>query len=383
MKVAIVQYSSSLDGSAISGLMIAKGLLEREWEVEVILGAEGPLKAELKDRCSVSVIPHKNPLRRHGIYRFVRDILTEHRRSLAFEGAFEQSKPDLVYINSLVSYSASVAAKRLQIPVVWHIRELFSDAGGEMVWPSLLPKYLLRRWITSVAAQVVVNSGAVAGNIFGSKFSRGTVRINNGVPPSFFSERGDKDRLRGEMGLPLGRPLVGLPGTFRPVKGHEFLLRAIPEVVRKIPDCCIALTGSTDSSYASEVMRKINDAPFADRVFFTGNIRGMERFYHACDVCCVPSSSESFGRTAIECMASRTPFVASAVGGLKEIVSHDQNGLLVPYGDVPALAEALISLLTDTDRVQRLVQQGVVDARQKYSEQAYVEKVVEVINRAF
>ncbi len=381
MRLAFVQYSSNLGGSSISGEMIVSGLLDRGWDVDVYFAFDGPFIERMKgDRCSPSVIPHKNWLRQAGVLRFAKNLRSESRLSVAFEREFERTRPDIVYVNSLVSYAAARAAKQLRIPLVWHLRELFSDELGEMKWPADYAKGYVRRRIASMATKIVVNSSAVASNIFGSASAVSVENVPNAVSPKFFEIRGDQAACRRCLQLPASVPLVGLPGTLRRVKGHEFLFGAIPLIVERIPDCQFAVTGAIDSDFARSLVDFAKAESLANRVFFTGPVSDMLSFYHGCDVCCVPSLSEPFGRTAIECLATRTPLVATAVGGLKEIVQDGKNGLLVPYGDEMALADSLVSLLTDSGRANGLVEQAARDAAERYTEKVYVERIAAVID---
>lgn len=360
--------------------MIVKGLQARGCDVTMTLGGEGPWQERISRDCPVSVIEHKNWLRQQHPLRFLRDLAAEQKKAQAFEESFARTKPDLVYLNSLVCYAPAVAAHRLRIPVVWHLRELFSDVGGEMVWPRWIPKALIRRRIGALADQIVVNSQAVADNVFGLMNGISSIRIPNGVSDNFFDHVDDKESARKHFGLPPDAPVVGVPATFRPMKGHEFFFRSVPAILARVPDCWFALSGPLDSPFALKLKESIQNESFVDRMIFPGLVQDMPRFYRACDVCCVPSSSEPFGRTAIECMAMQVPLVASAVGGLKEIVEHDRNGLLVESHDQVALSQAIVSLLTKPQRKQRLVAQAAKDARENYSAEVYSGRVIEVIN---
>src|SRR5690242_19369154 len=97
----------------------------------------------------------------------------------------------------------------------------------------------------------------------------------------------------------------------------------------------------------------------------------MHQFYRACDVICIPSRSEPFGRTVVEAFAVGAPVVASAVGGIRETVRSGENGLAVEFGDVPALVEALSRLIQDRSLRETLSRTGVRDARERYSANAY------------
>jgi len=299
-----------------------------------------------------------------------------------FEREFKRTRPDIVYVNSLVSYAPARAAHRLGIPIVWHMRELFSDEQGEMVCPAFFARSFVRRTISSLATKVVANSLAVASNMFGERTDVVVENVPNAVSEEFFQSRGDRLACRQSLNLSGSGPLVGLPGTLRPVKGHQFLFQAIPSILERVPDCLFAVTGAIDSQFARDIVKQTEEGPLAGRVFFTGPISDMVPFYHACDVCCVPSLSESFGRAAIECFATRTPLVATSVGGLKEIVHDGDNGLLVRYGDENALADAVVSLLTDSERANCLVEQAAIDAKERYTERVYFDKIATVIDEA-
>ena len=360
--------------------MIVRGLLSRGCEVNMSLGSDGPWRERISADCPVDVVPHKNWLRRQQVWRFFKDLFAEHRSAGGFEKVFAQNRPDLVYLNSLVCYAPAVAARRLGIPVIWHIRELFSDVGGEMTWPNRIPKQVVRRRIVSLADRLIVNSEAVRCNVFGEEGVPRPVVIPNGVGEVFFRNTCEKSEAREGFGLPLDQPVVGVPATFRPMKGHEFFVRSVPKVLERVPHCTFAFTGAIDSPFARSLQEQIQAQPFSDRIVFTGVIQDMPQFYRACDVCCVPSSSEPFGRTAIECMASGVPLVASAVGGLKEIVQHEQNGLLVEYGDVCSLADSVVLLLMDSLVRERLVSRALQDAVENYSASVYTDRVIGVIN---
>ncbi len=381
MRLALVQYSSNFGGSTISGQMISDGMIERGWDVDVFFGFDGPfVESQRSEFCTTHVIEHRNWLRTPGLLRFVKNLRAEQLASAAFEEAFKRTKPDLVYINTLVSYAAARAAKRLRVPTVWHVRELFADDHGELSWPAGFAKSYVRGRIFDFSTKLVVNSSAVAANVFGVDNTVGAENVPNAVDPKFFVPRGDRAQSRANLGLPSDIPLIGLPGTLRPVKGHRFLFGAIPRILEQLPECKFVITGAIDSRFADSLVEISKQGPLDGHVIFTGAISDMLSFYHGCDACCVPSLSEPFGRTAIECFATRTPLVASSVGGLLEIIRHDENALLVSYDDTTALADSLLSLMSDEDRRIRLVERAVVDANERYTEAAYSKRIATIID---
>jgi glycosyltransferase involved in cell wall biosynthesis len=136
------------------------------------------------------------------------------------------------------------------------------------------------------------------------------------------------------------------------------------------------VTGDGEAAYVEELHRLVREHKLADRIRFLGVIEDMPTFLRACDVACIPSVAEPFGRTAIEAFAIGTPVVATSVGGLREIVDDGETGLLVPYGDTSALAEAILRLLLNPALRTSIADRAAEKARLIYHEQSYKSTLV-------
>jgi len=158
---------------------------------------------------------------------------------------------------------------------------------------------------------------------------------------------------------------VGFAGQWVPAKGIMELLTAWRTVKSALPAAELRLAGG------AELWKNTRAIRLADQT--TGPVRAMEEekllhcvgavprsrmpdFWNSVDVAVVPSHHESFGLVALEALACGVPVVATAVGGLKEIVVDGESGVLVSPGDSAALAQALLALLTDERRRLRLAQ---------------------------
>lgn len=370
MKIAIAQYSSNLSGSAVGCEMIAKAFKEQGWHVDATFAFAGPFVNRLNDQeIPASIIPHKNWLRSTGALRSARNMWREVLASRKFKSHFLAQSPDLVYVNTLVSFAAARAAHQLGIPVIWHIRELFAEESGELHWPASWLKKPVRSVIRRLSTTVIVNSKICRDTVFGVDDTE-TLILPNAVGREFLAPRGKSDECRRRFGLPETDWVVGVPGTIRPIKGHRFFIKAIENLPGDLP-VHIAITGPVSTAFAHGLRDEVLNGPLAKRTSFLGSVTDMVGFYHACDLCCVPSESETFGRTAVEALATETPLIATAVGGLKEIVRHEENGLLVASKDAAALTSSIERLLRDADLRQRLTRVGKQDAIQNYSEDSY------------
>mgnify|MGYP000358998585 CR=1 FL=1 len=379
MVVVIVQYSGNRSGSGLSGLLLANGLREAGWETHVAFGFSGPLVGRYKENGHIThVVPHKNWLRRDCTHQFAKDVWLEWRKASAFGALIEEVRPDVVYLNTVASLAGAVAARRQGVPCVWHLREMFADVGGEMHVPRwAIP---LVRWVIRLHAdQLVANSTATAHNLMG-KFGGDIEVVPNAVRAAFFEEDRSQEKTRIAFDLPCDGPVVGVPGTLRPMKGHLFFFDAVAPMLRERGNLQVAVTGDGENAFVERLKAKLETLSVREQVHFLGWVEDMAAFYRACDVVCIPSRAEPFGRTAIEAFAVGTPVVASAVGGLQDIVENEKTGLLVPYDDEQALAGSVQRLLETPNLRHTLRTNARQEAEKRYHEQVYKNRIARLVD---
>ena len=265
-------------------------------------------------------------------------MFTEWGRASDFDQLLLSFKPGAVYVNTSVSLAAVLAARRQCIPVIWHLRELFDDLGGELKAPAVM-KPLVRMLFAGLPQQVITNSKAVAKNLLGMRSEQAVV-IYNAVDDSYFDFAMSREEARAKLGLETEGTIIGVPGTLRARKGHGFFFKAASQLCLEIPDIYLAISGGGDEAYREQIEKQVLELGLNRQVIFLGPLDGLEVFFRACDVVCVPSEAESFGRVVVEAMAIGTPVVATKVGGIPEVLEHDTNGLLVSYGDIAGMAKA-------------------------------------------
>ncbi len=150
-------------------------------------------------------------------------------------------------------------------------------------------------------------------------------------------------------------PVVLYLGRLAPYKGVQFLIKAIPLVLRELPEAKFLIGGAMryDVADLSRLTRKLN---VKDSLVFTGYVspQDLPKLYACCDVFCYPSLWEGFGLTPAEAQACGKPVVAFNTCALPEVVENMQTGFLVEPRNVEALAEALVSLLIDKERLFRM-----------------------------
>jgi len=174
-------------------------------------------------------------------------------------------------------------------------------------------------------------------------------------------------------------------GRLSRLKGVETLAQAFAAVRRLCPGARVRFVGNDHpsgpggTSMLAHLRRLLQQAGVPDEdVEFTGPLHraSLPAVYRQSAVCVVPSFYESCGYTCLEAMACGCPVVASAAGGLREIVDDEADGLLVPAGSPASLAQAVVRLLTDPGLRGRLSERARVTVRERFARSVVCDQTV-------
>lgn len=254
----------------------------------------------------------------------------------------------------------------------------------------LFPFNRLHRLVLSRATRIIAVSRAVSCAIQVQKLvpAERIVVIPNGIDVDRFEQaRAHFDALafRRRWNIPEDHLLVGCVGELRPLKGHEDFLRAAAVIVRRFPKSYFLIAGADASpkgEHRAALQRLIADLDLGRHVRLFGWLDDLPAFYCALDVFVSASHTESFGLVIAEALASGTPIVATRTEGAAEILSPAESGVLVPVGDVAAIAESVTMLLLEPVRRQRLATTGVETAQSRFSVARMIEETELVYREA-
>lgn len=177
--------------------------------------------------------------------------------------------------------------------------------------------------------------------------------INNGIEierfkPAPFSQ---KQEAKSRLGLKSG-PVIGILARLSDVKGHKYLIEAMKTVLATFPNVQLLIAG--EGRMEDELKRLTVSLKIEECVFFVPETLDTRNILAAIDIFVMPSLKEGLGLALMEAMASGLPVIGSAVGGIKTLVKHEDNGLLVNPGDSLGIANAIINLLSDSNKAARL-----------------------------
>lgn len=136
--------------------------------------------------------------------------------------------------------------------------------------------------------------------------------------------------------------------NFRPVKRVLDVIKVFKKVQDQRNSVLIMVGDGPDRNIAEKLSR---DLGIWDKVIFRGKTYDVQSMLGISDIFLLPSSTESFGLSALEAMASHVPVIASNVGGLSEVVDHNKNGFLENIGDVESMAEDALSLIDNKEKM--------------------------------
>ncbi|UCG38147.1 MAG: glycosyltransferase family 4 protein, partial [bacterium] len=195
--------------------------------------------------------------------------------------------------------------------------------------------------------------------------------VPSAVEARIYSRPCDKYWFRTQFGLDEGDRVCGVVAQFIERKGHRYLLRAVPEILAAVPAVRLLLFGK--GPLEGELRSLCRELGIQDRVIFAGFREDLPRIMGCLDLVIHPALMEGLGVSLLQAAAAGIPIVATRVGGIPEIVTHQVNGFLVPPSDVAALTRATVRILGDHDLGQAMGDQGRRIVRDRFSIQTMVE----------
>ncbi len=336
-RVLYVNHVAFLGGAERSLLVLLEAL-DREAVEPLLAAPEGPLTAEAR-RLGIECVelPFGRLHRRAAAFEVVRSA----GRLLAAAWRIRQlaARVDLIHANSATAALAACLLPR-RAKLVWHVRDL--------AWPPGLVRIVGRR-----IEAVIAISQAVADRLRAEGMPpERIVVLANALAADRFVGGNSFDETRAGCGMPIDDILRAVVfvcvGNLIPWKRQDLLLQAFAQL-GEWPEARLWFVGDDPfgehRSYVAGLKSRAVLPDLAGRVTFLGRVDRMPDILAAADVLVLPSDDEPFGRVLLEAAACRLPVIATAAGGVPEVVRHGVTGLLVAPGDAAALAGAMRRML--------------------------------------
>ena len=275
----------------------------------------------------------------------------------------------LIQTHGYKSNTIGVALRMLcRRPWIGFAHGFIDDSKKNQLYNSI-DRWALRRADRVVAVsrsmkELLVRHGVAANKV---RVVHNAIALNESVPSA------SREEIRGRHGIAADEKVIGVIGRLNPEKGQRVFLKAMEQTVRKVSGVKALIIGDgQDRAMLEELCRR---SGLADRVLFLGYRKDVADYYPAIDLLVQPSFSEGLPNTVLEAMSFGVAVLATAVGGVPEVIQGD-NGVLVPANDADALATKMIQLLSDAALRRAIGANGRSSLHPRFSAETRVREIV-------
>jgi len=202
----------------------------------------------------------------------------------------------------------------------------------------------------------------------------------------------NKNTVKKRYKIPTNAKVILCVQRIDPKSGHEQLLKAMPTILKRIPEAKLVFVGSQSMSnklskdrevYQKRVIKLIKDLNLSEHIIFTGNIDYLKlpKLYNATDIVALTSRTEGFGLSVTEGMACGKPIIGTKAGGIPIQVKNNINGYLVEVGDYKSTANRIIHLLKDDKLREKMGKKSLEMVQNNFAMQIPVEKHLILYNK--
>lgn len=322
-------------GAERSLLDLLAAIDHRKYEMSCILPQKNDryLRAVAKHTRSIEVFP---------FHWWNRERPFDYEAVSRFEAIFRRERAALVHVNTITLMDPLLAAGRLGIPSIIHVRELISDDDHLSAGFGYKPQEIVRK-VRTASDFIIANSHATY-----RLFQRDgrSFQLYNSV---------DLDRFDLTNELQPGRLKIGIISSNLPIKGiHDFVRLAV-QARRARPELEFYVIGPRNE-HVESLKRLVRREGFPPNLHFLGYFNdSVEAMEQVNVVLCLSLVAESFGRTVAEAMAARRPIIAYERGAVPELIRHAKDGFFIPY---PDFAKALDYLGLLADQPAKVLEMG-------------------------
>lgn len=351
-KICFITGSMGRGGAERVISILTKEYSKLGWNVEIIMLLHSFCEYHLDKHVKVVDLSYEevgNP------------ILRKIKMLLALRKQIRKGKPDIV-----IPFHAKVAA--LSEVAFWGMRKEFRMVSSERIDPYSVKYSKVLRWLIVRAfthADAVVFQTEKAKSFYSKKIQVKSEIIGN--PVSLQLQKGDKVN-----------PIIISAGRLEKQKNQKILIQAFSEIANDFPKYELHIYG--EGSLRNELEQQIKELGLQDRVKLPGNHMDYQNRLCEADIFVLSSDFEGLSNALLEAMVLGMPCISTDCAGSDEVVQSEYNGLLVPVGDMTALAEAMGRMLSDEELKKRLGKAAKITTR-SYRTENVISKWREILER--
>jgi glycosyltransferase involved in cell wall biosynthesis len=295
--------------------------------------------------------------------------------ALALARVIRRERPDVIHLGNGVraNFDGILAGLLTRTPIVCHVKG-FEKYGARERWAA-------RRITTMVCMTQAVLDHCRAHGLHPTDARV----VYDAVDEAWLRPQRPALEVRRELGIGADAPCIGIAGNIQPWKGQSVLIEALG-LLGEHPDVHCVVAGGVHragEAYAAELRDRVEALGLGSRVHFIGFRADIPDVMNAWDVVVHASvRPEPFGRVILEAMLLGKPVIATAAGGVPELIDDGRTGFLVPPGDAPTLADRLRRVLSAPGEAQAIGACAQTWARQHFSLARQVAEMSEIYEGA-
>ncbi|MGQ0831583.1 MAG: glycosyltransferase [Microthrixaceae bacterium] len=360
-RILFVQPTAERYGGDKALLLLARGLAERGWSIQVALHEDGPLGADLDGIGIPWEVVDSGAVRRvFGPSDWLRFAAVDLPRSTSRIGKMARAA-DIVHVNSSVSVGGVLGGRLARRPVVLHVRESHADHPG--AWRAYA------RLVGRRAARVIAISSAIAEEARIAGLRDRTELVHDGLAFA----------ARAPLHPPADHVQIVAVGRLNDWKGHELLIDAVAELRSKSIDARATIAGGIypgQERIRDSLRDQVARLGLGDQVELPGFVDDVESLLRGASVFVLASRRpEPFGLALAEAMAQGIACVATAHGGPVDIIEDGVTGVLVAPGSSSAIADAVEGLARDPERRTAIGEASATAVRARFSIDSTIDAV--------
>jgi glycosyltransferase involved in cell wall biosynthesis len=286
----------------------------------------------------------------------------------------QRLRPQVIQTHAVKSHflSRKIGLRRLAPWVAFH---------HGYTWTSARTRFYnqLDRWSLRAADRVLTVSVPFRDELVQKGVSSDRIEIiHNAIPHDWEWQSRTPERasaLRASLGIAEECPVILIVGRLSAEKDHHTLLEAVARVRSKFEPHLVIVGEGPERN---RIEQRIAQPDLKGRVTLTGQQKSAAPYYGIANVAVLSSRSEGSPNALLEAMAAQVPVVATRVGGIPEIVAHDESALLVDPGNVSQMSGAIARIFGDSGLAKRLAEQGYALIRTRHEPQERVQQLIRI-----
>ncbi len=393
-RILFIDEDQERNGSTVSMEYLVRGFHDRGYEVLVLSWKSDPRSTAGLTPCatildarrgvfrSITMCVHfsytLSPWSLRGMISLGKDLVKFVAGFALVRKAIRTHRPDLVYLNEYSVVQASVAAFACGVPAVVHIRSrmLRGVLGAR--------RRLVARLVLRFNEAVFAITRFEAEQLQPRPAERAKINVVGEFVPCPPSGASNVALLRKAFGLPAGKPVVAMLGGIKDIKGTIDFLQAAGEILRARADTLFVVAGGdyrdgspAHRAYYDRCMQEVESLRRTGSIFMLGEVPNPLELIAASDIIVSPSTHTHFSRPVVEAWRLGKPVVAASTEHMRDLITHESDGLLVDPGNASALALAIERLLEDRALCLRMTEKGKEKAEAEFDAEKNLRVIVD------